>query len=165
MRASQPWFGCCQVLYIYLIECMWVILWVFDICVSWFFSTYRGGILCFYMALIDCSCPASRTHVVMVIRGQRFIPQFLTFEWGVIFVFNFLLWQYLGIYHGNRWIVWCLMDLRGWVYGYLWGPLVYIVCHVLTGLCMCMCWGGTCVILSSKGLWCLGIGLLVADFH
>ena len=29
----------------------------------------------------------------------------------------------------------------GWLYGYLWGPLVYIICSVLAGPCMCMSWG------------------------
>ena len=127
------------------------------------FLTSRGGILSFYRALTDFLCTAPRTPNVMVIRGLT-IHHTIFSLWmrGHICLF-FLLWQYLEIYHGNRWIlwiVWYLMDLKAWVYGYLWGPLVYIVCQVLARPCMCMWRGGMCIILSILGLWCLGNGFV-----
>ena len=46
-----------------------------------------------------------------------------------------------------------------WVYGYLWGPLETIICWVLAGPWMCMCWEARA--LTIPGLWCLRPVVLV----
>ena len=51
------------------------------------------------------------------------------------------------------------MSLGWWVYGYyLWGPQACILCQGLAGPCMCMSWGGICILWTIMGLWCLGDG-------
>ena len=32
------------------------------------------------------------------------------------------------------------------------GGLVHIICRVLAGPCICMCWGGMCIVLTILGL-------------
>lgn len=122
-------------------------------------NTSWGVIWSFSRASYDCLHTAFCTPVVTIIRGLTYHLAILNVDMRGLYLFFSLLWPYLGIYHGSRWIMWivgCLMGLGGWVYGYPWGPLVNILFRVLSRPCMCMCWRDMCIGLTIPRLWRLG---------
>ena len=128
MGVGQLGLGCCQAFY-YLGQGMWGILWLFHVCVSCVSWLLKRGHFWVSLRLRAIVCVWLFVPMLDIIRGVN-IPScnFPHLYEGVKFICLVLLWLYLGIYHGSRWILqllWSLMGLGGWVYGYLGGGAIW----------------------------------------
>ena len=72
------------------------------------FFSFSWGYLGFSRASSDCLCTTPYTLAMTVIRGLKCHPAVFNIwmRGSYLIVILFLLWQYLGIYHGSRWILW-----------------------------------------------------------